>query len=113
MSQSTFILQQTLGRLCAALQQIRDGVADPAEVAARALASKTGAEQPTPEQVFDRLNPEGYAIRKFPHDDCGESEGDDLLAECIVYGFDGSDNFGERQILFGIKLGRELEKNGL
>ncbi|MAM84460.1 MAG: hypothetical protein CL472_07280 [Acidobacteria bacterium] len=73
-------------------------------------------------EIFDRLNPESVNLSYFPRDDFGESgaAGDDLLAECIVYGYQGSgetswnnsgSHLGEAQVAWAIRLGRALEKN--
>lgn len=73
-------------------------------------------------EIFDRLNPESVNLSCFPRDDFGESgaTGDDLLAECIVYGYQGSGEttwnnsnsyLGEAQVAWAIRLGRALEKS--
>lgn len=73
-------------------------------------------------EIFDRLNPESVNLSYFPRNDFGESgaAGDDLLAECIVYGYQGSgettwnnseSSLGKTQVAWAIRLGRALEKN--
>lgn len=71
-------------------------------------------------KVFDELNPEESNIRSFPVGDSGESKGDAMLSECILYGYKGeindygqSQDLNEKQIEWAIKLGRELEKRGI
>lgn len=72
--------------------------------------------------IFDSLDPESVHLSRFPREDFGESgaTGDDLLAECIVYGYQGSgkatwnnsgSHLGEDQVAWAIRLGRALERN--
>lgn len=71
------------------------------------------------EPIFNSLKPEDHRLTAFPpKDDDGDGDGSDSdLASIILYGSTGSrfrdQMIDETQIEFAIKLGRELEKNGI
>lgn len=73
-----------------------------------------------PEDIFDALDPQSVNLSLMPpDDDRGESTGDRMLAECIVYGYqpepswNNQNGLTEDQVEWAIKLGRALEREAL